>query len=342
MLKKFKIRFIITISLFLILEFYLLLLGTFPIEIETKNIDEEFIIQIHKKSDFPPFDNIDKTIKNVKRVVSVTLKDDPNSAMIYIETENGEKNEFAKISQTKAKAITDEINKAILNKTDFKYTTNREDFVFLGVLYIFVTIFISFPLFLYIKKRLQKKESSVKTTNQNQQKTYIEPAVYILFIIKISLYASAVLFCIIALFFFSSFKVCFEVKNTNETSIVQFYKNSFIPPFFKEKDLLIKDVKSSDIKVIETSKLKKYMLEIINYNNDKIETPVYFYNNDDCKNLSNKINESVSNKTDFKYVDKYSTNKIIAFFFIFIAIIEILLVLFVFKKIQSLLLKKQN
>ena len=178
--------------------------------------------------------------------------------------------------------------------------------------------------------------------NQNQQKTYIDPADYILFIIKISIYASAILFCIIALYFFSSFKVYFEVKNTSETCIVQFYKNSFIPPFFKEKDLLIEDVKSSDIKVIEQSKLKKYVLEIINYNNDKIETPVYFYSIDDCKILSNKINESVLNKTDFKYVDKYSTNNIVAFLFIFIAIIEILFVLFVLKKIQASLLKRQN
>ena len=225
MLKKFKIRFIITISLFLILEFYLLLLGTFPIEIETKNIDGEFIIQIHKKSDFPPFDDIDKTIKNVKRAISVTLKDDPDSAMIYIETENGERNEFTKISQTKAEETIDKINKAILNKTDFKYTTNREDFVFLGVLYIFVTIFMSFPLFFYIKKRIKEKESSMQTTNQNQQKTYIDPADYILFIIKISIYASAILFCIIALYFFSSFKVYFEVKNTGFTCIFNFKIN---------------------------------------------------------------------------------------------------------------------
>ena len=340
MLKKFKLRFIITISLLLILEIYLLLLGTFPIEIETKNINDEFIIQIHKKSDFPPFDNIDKTIKNVIRAIFVISENDSKSATIYIEAENGEKDKFAKTDKTEAKEITDKINKAISSKTDFKYTTKREDFIFLGILYIFATIFISIPLFFFMKKKIQKQDTSEETINQNQQKQNIDPAEYILFLIKISLYCSALIFCFIALYFFSSFKVCFEVKNTNETSVVQFYKNSFIPPFFKEKDLLIRDVKSSDIKIIDGTRFKKYVLEITNYNNDKIETPVYFYNNDACKYLSDKINEAVLNKTDFKYVDKQSRDNIVAFFFLFVAIIEGLFVFFIFRRIRSSLLKK--
>lgn len=136
-------------------------------------------------------------------------------------------------------------------------------------------------------------------------------------------------FIFIGLYFLLSgiFPIEIEIKHNN-TATAQIHRKSMIPPF-KTLNISIPDVKQAVIGSTRGSKGgTTYRVELESYNGHRVPLTEYYSSGYSSKEkLKNKINETIRNGTDFKYVIRQTF--MMFFGLIFITIPSIMMFLFI-------------
>ena len=98
---------------------------------------------LHKTSPWPPFMSNDEFVPNVKQaIVTMSKSREMSYYCVELETTDGRKVSitYKSLLHTFKEILKDKINKSIQNKTPFKQTFRETSFLFLGFLFIVISL----------------------------------------------------------------------------------------------------------------------------------------------------------------------------------------------------------
>ena len=132
------------ISFFLI-GMYLCIIGTFSIKVEIIPTGTEIQAQIHKKSNIPPFKNIDIIIPNLKQALVTTTKDSKGRTEYRTELEDYQGHRYPVTSYYGSAyyanaTLQKQINSSIKNKITFTNSISQKKFMGMGTILLFVSL----------------------------------------------------------------------------------------------------------------------------------------------------------------------------------------------------------
>ena len=165
--KRKKVYIIILMISFVLYGLVSLSEGIFKKTVTINPTEKQVNAHLYKKSNWPPFQNIDIFIPNIKQAKMTTHHDRIGTLYdVELEYSNG-KNRTVKNSSYVpdfAQTLCNKINNAIENRTHFTITFRETTNLVIGI--IFIIIGLSFLFYEYLKSK-RKEESSIPHQTYN-------------------------------------------------------------------------------------------------------------------------------------------------------------------------------
>lgn len=163
--------------------------GFFPKTLEIVPTETEINAYLHTRSTFPPFENVDEFIPNIKQAIVIKDTDSKGGTTYRVEIETYNRKKIPVTNDTWGRAFKEElqtqINDSIRNRTPFTRKFRATSYIIFGICVIIIALFSILPEFRTIKRNIEKKKNreflknpTNSSTKNQTQLTDTEPGKY--------------------------------------------------------------------------------------------------------------------------------------------------------------------
>lgn len=317
-MNKRKINICIA-TLLLIIGIYFIIIAIFPTTVEITPENNSITATVTKrnlktflKKETRKLDNVTHcSIKEIEKRITPDFERPPDFCVVIISPKQHKALPVKQYDNPKdANILKENLNKAILNKTEYQHSIFSYHASFLGCVFIII----SFILFYSGKNISEKTENkAVLKTKEDKFKEIKDKEKIHNKMNRTERKYITIMVLFFASLFFSIAGILptatiVEIKNNNE-NITALVSVRNIDTFFKRKTKIIEHVKYCSIHKEEHQirNSKTYSFNVIIFSsNEKDALLVQKYNNSyDAKEIQDKINDAIFNKKDVKYTIRY-------------------------------------
>lgn len=317
-MNKRKINICIA-TLLLIIGIYFIIIAIFPTTVEITPENNSITATVTKrnlktflKKETRKLDNVTHcSIKEIEKRITPDFERPPDFCVVIISPKQHKALPVKQYDNPKdANILKENLNKAILNKTEYQHSIFSYHASFLGCVFIII----SFILFYSGKNISEKTENKavLKTKEDKFKEIKDKEKIHNKLNKTERIYMATAVFFAISAFFLTTglfpTATVVEIKNNND-NITALVSVRNIDTFFKRKAKIIEHVKYCSIQKEEHQirNSKTYSFNVIIFSsNEKDALLVQKYNNSrDANDLKDKLNDAIFNKKDVKYTIRY-------------------------------------